>query len=122
MIKKHDILIIVILAMSLPGCSQNQVPDKENQIAAAVMAAPEEERNTSTVYGYDQNGTLTLLREGTNSLICMSDDPNREGFQVVCYHKDLEPFMARGRELRAEGKSSAEIFEMREQEAKDGTL
>jgi hypothetical protein len=122
MIKKHDILIIIILAMSLPGCSQNQVPDKENQIAAAVMAAPEEERNTSTVFGYDQNGTLTLLREGTNNLICMSDDPNREGFQVVCYHKDLEPFMARGRELRAEGKSSAEIFEMREQEAKDGTL
>ena len=40
----------------------------------------------------------------TNKLICISDDPVKEGFNCVCYHKDLEPFMARGRALKAEGK------------------
>ncbi|MEO0474328.1 MAG: hypothetical protein AAF206_32265, partial [Bacteroidota bacterium] len=61
-------------------------------------------------------------REGTNNLICLADNPNQEGFQVVCYHRSLEPMMARGRALRAEGKSPAEAFEIREAEAKAGTL
>ncbi|MDP5168880.1 MAG: hypothetical protein NWR72_01440, partial [Bacteroidia bacterium] len=38
------------------------------------------------------------------------------------YHKNLDPFMARGRELKAEGKTADEIFEIREAEAKAGTL
>ncbi|MEL6923994.1 MAG: hypothetical protein AAFO94_08095, partial [Bacteroidota bacterium] len=42
--------------------------------------------------------------------------------QSVCYHVDLEPFMQRGRELKAEGKSFEEIFDQREAEAKDGSL
>ena len=33
----------------------------------------------------------------------MADNPKVEGFNVACYHKDLEPFMARGRELTAQG-------------------
>ena len=103
------------------SCAQS-VPDKDNQIATAVAAAPEADRAGATAYGYDADGNLVLLREGTNSLICHADDPNRERFQCVCYHKDLQPFMDRGRELRALGKSSQEIFDMREAEAKAGTL
>ena len=29
--------------------------------------------------------------------------PSAEGFEVSCYHETLEPYMARGRELRAQG-------------------
>ena len=104
------------------SCAQDQIPNKDMQIAAAVMAAPEGEREGAEVWGYDRNNDYTQLREGTNNLICVADDPNREGFQVVCYHKDLTPFMSRGRELRAEGKTSQEIFDIREKEAKDGSL
>jgi hypothetical protein len=46
-------------------------------------------------------------------------------WQVSAYHviiKDLEPFMARGRELKKQGKSFKEIFDTREAEAKSGKL
>ena len=55
-------------------------------------------------------------------MVCLSDDPAKDGFSVACYHQDLEPFMARGRALRGEGKTSGEIFDIRESEAKAGTL
>ncbi len=119
---KYLILTIGVVSTSFCSCAQEQVPNKEEQIAMAVAAAPEEDRAGATVYGYDRDGNLKLIREGTNSLVCLSDDPNRERFQSVCYHKDLEPFMARGRELRAEGKSNQEIFDIREEEAKAGQL
>ena len=56
------------------------------------------------VYGYDTNGNFVVLRNGTNEMICITDDPNSPGFSVSSYHKDLEPFMIRGRELKKEGK------------------
>ena len=105
----------------LIGCAQN-IPDKSLQISEALQAAPEPDRAGAAVYGYDGKGELVELRPGTNSLICLSDDPARPGFQTVCYHKDLEPFMKRGRELRAEGKNADEVFAIREEEAKSGKL
>ena len=122
MIRKSIILMIVALC-SLISCAQPTIPDKEIQIATAVMATnAESDRAEATVFGYNSKGERILLRQGSNNLICSSDDPNRSGFQCVCYHKDLEPFMARGRALRADGMSSGEIFETREQEAKAGKL
>lgn len=121
--KKFNPIFILFCLFYLPSCAQEAtIPNPDLQIAAAVMAAPEDVRQGATVYGYNSKGAMVLLREGTNAQICRSDDPNREGFQVVCYHKDLEPFMTRGNELRAEGKTSGEIFDIREEEAKAGQL
>ena len=64
----------------------------------------------------------TTLREGTNELVCLTDDPEAEGFNVACYHSDLDPFMARGRELRAQGVGAAENLQTREAEVAAGTL
>lgn len=120
--KLYSFLLFGTLLCCLPCCAQETIPDKDMQIGAAVMAAPEDVREGATVYGYNNKGELVTLREGTNALICRSDDPRKEGFQVVCYHKDLEPFMARGRKLQSEGKTSGEIFDIREAEAKSGKL
>jgi hypothetical protein len=119
---KKSLLFIMIIVVNSQGCAQEDVPDKEMQIASAVKATNEEERSGATVYGYNTAGELVLLREGANNTICLSDNPNQDGFQVACYHKDLEPFMARGRELRAEGKTAGEVFDIREAEAKEGSL
>ena len=51
-----------------------------------------------------------------NELICLADDPNQPGFNVSCYHKDLEPFMQRGRELKKQGLNDQQIFETREKD------
>ncbi len=95
---------------------------KEDQINMAVQAAPESVRAGAHVYGFDKDGKFITLREGTNDWIVRADDFNKPGFEVVCYKKDVEPFMARGRALRAEGKNRAELFKIREDEMHNGSL
>lgn len=102
--------------------AQSQFPTAEAQIKGAVLAAPTEKREEAAVMGYNQKGELVELRKGTNEMVCLADDPNQKGFSVSCYHRELEPFMARGRALKKEGKASKEIFDTREQEAKSGKL
>ena len=98
------------------------VPSPDMQIKTAVLAAPADKQAGAAVYGYSEKNEFTLLRKGTNELICLSDDPTQKGLSVSCYHRDLEPFMKRGRELKQEGKKPKEIQDIREQEAKDKKL
>lgn len=94
----------------------------EDLIATALMAAPAESRATSKIIGYNMAGEFVTLKEGDSEYIVLADDPKKDGFNAACYHKDLEPFMARGRALRAEGKSADEIFAIREAEVKSGKI
>ncbi len=102
--------------------AQAEILPKEIQIKTAVLAAPEESRDGAKVYGYNEAGEMVVLREGTNNMICIADDPNFDGIQVACYSDKLEPFMARGRELKAEGKSEIEKRKIRAEEADSGQL
>lgn len=115
---KLQLLILALVTLSVWA----QVPPKNEQIAAALQAAPEQFRDGATVFGYSDSGDLVTLKEGTNNIICLADDPNKSGFSAAAYHKDLEPFMERGRALRQEGKSVEEIHNIREKEAKSGKL
>jgi hypothetical protein len=112
--------IAFFLVASLAGAAE--VPSAEWQIKTALLAAPKAEREAATVLGYNPSGALVTLRKGSNNFVCLADDPKQKGFSAACYHKDLEPFMARGRALAAEGKNAAEIFKMREDEVKAGKL
>ncbi len=113
-------LIIAFLLVSTVSFAQKQ--STKDQIASAVMAATETQRAGATVMGYDANGKFITLKKGSNELICLADNPNKKGFSVACYHKDLDPMMARGRALRAEGKNSGEIDKIRAAEAVSGKL
>ncbi len=117
-----SIVAIGMLFVLLVACGQDNIPAPEWQISTAVLSAPEEYRAGAKVYGYDKAGNFATLREGTNSFVCLADDPNKEGFHAAAYHSELDAFMARGRELRAEGKEFQEIFDMREEEVKSGAL
>ena len=99
-----------------------ETPSVEWQIKTAVLAAPAADRAAATVLGYDASGAVVTLRKGTNAFVCLADNPKQKGFSVACYHKDLEPFMARGRALMAEGKKADEVFKIREAEVKAGKL
>lgn len=116
------VVLLIAVGLNQKGYAQDEVPSAEKQIKAAVSPAPEEEREGATVMGYNKDGELTTLQDGTNDLICLADDPSRTDFHVACYHKDLEPFMKRGRELRAEGKSRGEIQEIRNKEIESGEI
>jgi hypothetical protein len=99
-----------------------QIPSAEIQIKTAVLAAPAELREKAMVYGYSPQGEFIVLRKGSNEMVCLADDPAQTGYNVSCYHKDLDPFMARGRELKKDGKTHQDIFTMREAEVKSGKL
>lgn len=113
---------LVMLLAFKATIAQVSIPPADVQIRFALQAAPEEKRADARVLGYDSKGVLTVLREGKNEMICLADDPAQKGFSVACYHKDLEPFMARGRQLKAEGKDFKGITEIRDAETKSGKL
>jgi hypothetical protein len=113
--------MLCCLVMGATGLAAAPPPPAE-QIAGAVLAAPEELRAGAAVLGYNDQGALVSLREGKNELICLASDPARKQFNVACYHRDLEPFMARGRELTAQKVMGAKRHEMRYQEIAEGKL
>src|SRR5579872_5815511 len=98
------------------------IPSADVQIASAILAAPAELRDGAAVLGYNAKGELVRLREGKNEMICLASDPAKTTLSVACYHKDLEPFMARGRELSAQGVTGAKRNEIRFKEIEDGKL
>ncbi len=110
------------LATPAAQAQTTPVPSADIQIKTAMLAAPSDKRDGAKVYGYDADGKFKVLREGSNDLVCLADDPNNKGINVSCYHASLEPFMARGRELKMEKKSSKEITDMREADAKSGKM
>jgi len=97
-------------------------PDAE-QIAAAVLPLPVEFRESARVLGYHANEhKLIELRAGTGPFTCLATDPANKGFHVACYHKSLEPFMLRGRELRASGVKGDQVDSARFSEVRKGKL
>ena len=109
------ILILTLLSGGVPlGAHQ---AGSGGQIDGAVLAAPESLRDGAAVLGFGgtprSDDVLTLLREGTNDLVCLADDPDREDFHVACYHSSLDPYMRLGRLLRADGLDRAEVLEAR---------
>lgn len=114
-------LISFLLIFSVTVLAQ-KIPSTEVQIKTAVLAAPAEDRDGAMVYGYSEKGDFIVLRKGTNEMVCLADDPNQTGYNASCYHKDLDAFMARGRELKKEGKSHQESFNIREEEVEAGKL
>lgn len=97
--------------------------DSATQVASAVLALPEPMRAGATVLGY-RPGTkgLVLLKQGTNGMVCLADDPAQPAFHVACYHESMEPFMARGRALRDEGIIGAQVDTVRFREVAEGKL
>jgi hypothetical protein len=124
--------VVGLIAVVFPfaASAQTSGPDSvairvlpnEQQIAGAVSPAPEDMRAGATVLGYTPEGKLTTLRAGTNDLICLADDPARPGFHAACYHRALEPFMARGRALRARGLNPDQVDSLRLKEVKSRRL
>lgn len=109
-------------ALAAIGCLAADIPPAADQIAAAIQAAPKDRRDGAMVLGYNAEGKLVRLRPGTNDLICLADDPKLAGLSVACYHKELEPFMARGRELEGEGAKGQDRHKQRWKEVDEGKV
>jgi hypothetical protein len=109
----------LLLAGALPAQAP---PPVAEQLAAAVLPLPAELRDGATVLGYREAGALVTLRQGTNGLTCLALYVTRPDFHVACYADGLEPFMARGRQLRAQGVQGTEVDSVRFRELRSGAL
>ena len=118
---KKNLMILVAAPLALCTLLSAQVASPEDQIASSILAAPKERRAGATVLGYNEKSEVTTLRKGTNEIICLADDPAAKGISVACYHKDLEPWMARGRELAIQYKGK-ERHEQRWKEVDEGKV
>ncbi len=114
-------LVLLVLAASR-GVAAQAAPTVAQQIAGAVLALPEKMRAGAGVMGYKTAGKLEVLRPVSNGMLCLSDDPAGKGFHVACYHESMDPFMARGRELRATGVTGAQVDTVRFAEVKAGKI
>lgn len=94
----------------------------EQQITVAVLPLPPDLRADATVLGYGADGKLTSLRRGTGGMTCLGPNPSAPRFHVACYHNSMEPFMARGRSLRASGVNGDAVDSARFREVKAGQL
>lgn len=119
---EKNFLLLILVLPCLASFAQTNPLSPEMQIKSALLAAPEDKRDGAAVYGYSAAKEFILLRKGSNELICLADDPNQAGLSVSCYHRDLQPFMERGRNLRKQGIAVQEIFNTREKEVKAGKL
>jgi hypothetical protein len=127
------LVILVRPAASVPflvalvACDRGPAPAAStflegSEIEAAVSPLPPEYRAGATVIRPDSTGGARVIRDGKGEMICLAPDPAATEFHAACYHRSLEPFMARGRELRAAGVRGAEVDSVRFREVRDGTL
>ncbi len=120
--RKRTVILLSSLVLATAAVAQEPPASTAEQIAGAVSPAPEEMRDGATVLGYAQGSELVTLRQGEGDLVCLADKPSDERFHAACYFKALEPFMARGRDLRAQGTERAEVLETRAAEIESGKL
>ena len=117
--------ITIFVLAGLVACATAATPQgksPERQVAEAVTPLPGPLQDGATVYGY-RGGELGTLRAGDNTMICLADDPSDDRWHVACYHESLDPFMAKGRALRAQGtKERATIDALREAAIRSGQL
>ncbi|HEX6089557.1 MAG TPA: hypothetical protein VFZ13_05275 [Gemmatimonadales bacterium] len=99
-----------VVLIAAPAAAQGPQRSERWEIAAAVLPLPDSLRAGARVLVY-RGPDLVDVRAGSNEMICLGDDPTHKGLQVSCYHKSLEPFMARGRELRAAGITKREAVD-----------
>jgi len=108
-------------AKPAPRASQPPLTESQ-QIASAVLALPTEFREHARVLGYRAgSGRLVPIREGSGPFTCLATEPGKP-FHVACYHQSMEPFMLRGRELRAQGVKDPQVDTVRFAEVRSGKL
>lgn len=113
---------LVLIAATAGAQAPAAIPSADEQIAQAVLPLPNDLRASASVLGYTPDGKLVTLRAGTGGMTCLANNPQGPRFHVACYHKSMEPFMARGRELRTQGVQGDQVDSVRFREAREGKI
>ena len=112
------LLIPAVLGLPVSSQAQSQPVDP---VAQAVLALPDTLRDKATVVLY-QEGDRAVLRQGTNGLTCVADQPGDTRLTLLCYPTSIDSYMHRQEELQAEGIHGAELRAVLGAEVRSGQL
>ena len=103
-------LFFALAASALPCALNAQTPDPA--IERAVLAAPARMRAAATVIRLQPDGTIAVLRQGANGLMCW-DNAGRHGYSspvdVECTTEANRPRLEQNHEFQSAGGSAEEI-------------
>ena len=114
----RNFLILFVLTASIVT---GTVHGEETAVDVALLALPEELRESAAVVRFEQ-GEQVFLREGSNGLYCRADDPDTPGINIWCYPQAHDAYARRWYALAAEGMSADEVNEIIDQEIQSGDL
>lgn len=114
-------LLLVLCALSL-AVALPAAQSAEEEMADALLAAPPALRDGAMVIKLDSGGDYTVLREGSNDLVCWdrSDEPGR-AFSVQCTSVANMARIQQNRAFNMSGGTADEIRAMRSEAEADGT-
>lgn len=121
---KTSVMVVVLSigASAMRAQAPSPLPTVDQQIATAVQALPAPMQAGATVMGYRTADKLETIRAGKNGMICLAQFAVEKSFHVSCYQDGMEPFMARGRELRAQGVKDPKVDTVRYAEVASGKI
>ncbi len=96
------ISLLTTIVLGAANVAAQQIPTKEQQIAAATLPLPEAYRAEAAVQSISADRKITELRKGTNSMVCSIVRPGSKIFYVRCFEKDYQPLISREFQLRQE--------------------
>jgi hypothetical protein len=103
------IVVAVVGLLALP-LAATAAEEQSVQIAQAVSPLPDTLRDGATVVTYDAQGNAKVLRQGTNAIVCQTNEPTpTAAFSVSCYQQSMKPTRDLQAKLRAEGKDAKAI-------------
>ena len=112
------LLIPAVLGLSAGSQAQSREADA---VAQAVLALPDTLREKATVVLFE-DGDRVVLRQGTNGLTCVADQPGDTRLSLLCYPSSIDSYMRRQRELQTEGVRGAEFAAVLGAEVRSGQL
>jgi hypothetical protein len=101
MMKKLTIAL-VLATLGVANLAAQQMPTKEQQIAAATLALPEAFRAAAAVQSISADLEITALRTGTSSMVCSIIEPGSKNFLAYCLDRVYDAYFHRQSQLQQE--------------------
>ena len=110
--------LFVCAAFAVPAAVDAQSADAE--IARAVAAAPARSQADATVISWDGMGSVVVLRQGSNGILCW-DDSSADGYSATCTSEANQARVEQNHAFNSSEGTPEEIQAMFEEAEENGT-
>lgn len=111
--------LIALATVALPAAVQAQA-GTDAQIARAVAPAPARSQANATVISFANDGSITVVRQGSNGLMCW-DESTSEAFSATCTSEANRARVEQNWKFNHSGGTEDEIQAMFDQAEANGT-